>query len=258
MRPFRETDLYDPIRNYLTQNGYAVRSEVHGCDITATKDDELVVVELKRGFTIDLLVQAADRQRFADSVYLAIPVPKRLSRRDLTGSEWRGKLHLLRRLGLGLILVAILENSNTPVVVEVALHPVDEPKPRRKTKMRRAVLREAAGRSYDYNKGGSTGTKIVTAYREEAVFIACCLERDGALSPSQLRKRGASERAQRILRNNLYLWFDRRDRGIYSVRESALIHIAREYAHLAALCRQRMGETPNSAYTTPSDDEPLL
>ena len=37
----RESDLYPPIRAFLEDAGYLVRSEVKDCDVTATKDDEL-------------------------------------------------------------------------------------------------------------------------------------------------------------------------------------------------------------------------
>lgn len=61
-----ESDLYSPVRDYLQGLGYDVKGEVKGCDVTATRDGELIVVELKRGFTLELLYQAVDRQRVAD------------------------------------------------------------------------------------------------------------------------------------------------------------------------------------------------
>ena len=71
----RETDLYEPIRAYLEENGYEVHAEVAGCDVTAVKDGDLIVVELKRAVSLKLLTQAVDRQRAADSVYVAVPYP---------------------------------------------------------------------------------------------------------------------------------------------------------------------------------------
>ena len=53
-----ETDLYEPIRDYLVAQGYTVRGEVHDCDVTATKGEELIVVELKLRFNMELLYQA--------------------------------------------------------------------------------------------------------------------------------------------------------------------------------------------------------
>ena len=46
------------------------------------KGDELIVIELKKGFSTDLLIQATDRQRVTDSVYVALPAEGDLARRD--------------------------------------------------------------------------------------------------------------------------------------------------------------------------------
>ncbi|MGD0113094.1 MAG: hypothetical protein ABSD48_14630, partial [Armatimonadota bacterium] len=89
-RKLSETDLYRPVRDYLLAQGYIVRAEVNHCDITAVKGDELVVIELKKAFGTALLIQAAQRQRITDSVYVALP-KQRPSR------TWRGAQHLLRR-----------------------------------------------------------------------------------------------------------------------------------------------------------------
>ena len=41
----RETDLSQPVKNYLVSRGYRVQAEVKDCDIAARNDDELVIVE---------------------------------------------------------------------------------------------------------------------------------------------------------------------------------------------------------------------
>ena len=63
MDKLRESDLYAPVRDYLEGLGYEVRGEVRGCDIAAVRDGELIVVELKTGFTLELIYQALDRQQ---------------------------------------------------------------------------------------------------------------------------------------------------------------------------------------------------
>lgn len=205
----RETDLYGPVRDYLVAQGYTVRSEVQGCDITASKGDELIVVELKRAFSTTLLIQATRRQRIADAVYVALPRPTARHSR----SHWRGIEHLLRRLELGLILVSF---STGQPLVEVAFHPLPYER-KRDTRRRRAILQEAAGRSGEHNQGGSTRRKIVTAYREQVLFVACCLEKYGPLSPQQLCDLGASPKARSILSSNFYGWFERVGRGVYAL-----------------------------------------
>ena len=69
MDKLRESDLYAPVRDYLEGLGYEVRGEVRGCDIAAVRDGELIVVELKTGFTLELIYQALDRQRIADGTW---------------------------------------------------------------------------------------------------------------------------------------------------------------------------------------------
>ena len=93
IRPQYETELAQPVTAFLESQGYTVRSEVNGCDIVGVRGGQLVVVELKRNFTVTLLAQAADRQRVADAVYVALPRPAE----SLRGKRWRILRHLLRR-----------------------------------------------------------------------------------------------------------------------------------------------------------------
>ena len=68
-----EVDLYKPIQEYFLCEDYQVFGEVNDCDIAAIKDDEIVIIELKLTLSVDLLIQAAKRQRLTDQVYIAIP-----------------------------------------------------------------------------------------------------------------------------------------------------------------------------------------
>ena len=197
-QPITETDLYSPIAELLTAQGYTVRSEVQHCDITAVKGDELVVVELKRSFSIELLIQATRRQRITEAVYVALPRPK-WSRR------WVGIKHLLRRLELGLILVS--PNGRNPRV-EIAFHPLPFAR-KQQRRARAAVLREIESRSGDFNTGGSSRRKLMTAYREHALHIACCLEGGGPQTAVQLRAQGTGPKTYSILYRNVYGWFTR-------------------------------------------------
>jgi len=204
-----ETDLFEPVRAYLEAQGYTVRAEVKDCDITARKDDDLVIVELKRHFSTDLLIQATERQRISDSVYVAIPAPANMGRK----SRWPGITRVLRQLELGLIIVSL--DGPSPRV-EVVFHPT--PYQRRKRKRaRRAVIEEMAMRSGNYNMGGSTGKRLITAYRENAIHIACCLDAFGPMQPRQLRAMNTGPKTLTILSSNFYGWFQRVDRGVYTV-----------------------------------------
>ena len=180
-----------------------------GCDVTAVKGDEMIVIELKQTASLDLLIQAAQRQRVTDSVYVAVVKPAGRGWR-----RWRGIRHLLRRLQMGLIFV---DCAAAPPQVEVVFHPLPYDR-KRNRKARRAIIQEAAARYDDYNPGGSVGRKLITAYRERAIFVACCLDTFGPLAPRQLRAAGSGPKTLSILSNNFYGWFERVDRGIYAIK----------------------------------------
>ena len=205
----RETDLYAPIHDYLEAHGYTVRAEVNHCDITAKKDDDLIVIELKRQFDVPLLIQATARRRITDSVYVAFPAPDDLGPK----SRWQGIKRILRQLELGLILVFFAGNAPR---IEVVFHPLPFQAQKRK-QARRAVIREMDLRSGNYNQGGSTRTKLVTAYRENAIQIACCLDKLGPLSTRKLRDLGTGPKTASILYGNVYGWFERIGHGVYAI-----------------------------------------
>lgn len=211
-----ETDLYRPVHDYLVKQGYTVRSEVRHCDIAAVKGDDLIVIELKRAIGITLLAQAIERQKITDSVYVAVPRPANMRR-------WMGQTKsvqaLLRRLEIGLILVSSpIPHSaiRTPHSVQVLFHPVPYERRKRKS-VHRAVLTEINGRTGDFNEGGSCRRKLVTAYRENAIHIACCLSHHGPLSPKDLRALGTGDKTTSILYTNVYSWFERISKGLYAL-----------------------------------------
>ena len=118
MTEFKETDLYEPIRAFLEEEGYQVQAEVKHCDIAAEKNGRLVVVELKRAFGLKLVYQGLERQSLTDEVFVAIPRPKKGAREK----AWQDMLRLLKRLELGLLTVALDSPLKT---VDVVLTPAD-------------------------------------------------------------------------------------------------------------------------------------
>jgi len=215
----KEEDLYPPVKEYFEALGYKVNGEVKACDITALKEEELIIIELKKNLTVSLLTQAVIRQRTADLVYIAIPKPKKFK----INAKWKDSLHLLRRLELGLILVDIKKGLRT---VEVALEPV--PFDRNKSiqaskKKRKLLIKEIEGRKMDLNKGGSKGKKLVTAYREASILIATSLQQYGPLSTKELRELGSdNKKTTSILNQNYYGWFERVKKGVYKLTEKGL------------------------------------
>ncbi|MFP5108327.1 DUF2161 domain-containing phosphodiesterase [Neobacillus sp. C211] len=222
-KKLQEIDLYKPIQTYFLREGYEVYGEVKDCDIVAVKDEELVVIELKLTLSVDLLIQAAKRQRITDKVYVAIPKPKH----RLNSKRWTEKCHLIRRLELGLIVVSSPGKRGRSEIIF-------EPTPfiRRKNKRKRdSIMKEINGRSADYNVGGSNRTKIMTAYKENCIQIACYLENLGPLSPKMLNQLGSGKNTSSVLTKNYYGWFERIRRGIYVITEKGKEEI-KEYPEL--------------------------
>ena len=55
---------YPAVKHFLESAGFHVKGEVNGCDAVAVEDGEpqrLAIVEMKRGFSLDLLLQAVER-----------------------------------------------------------------------------------------------------------------------------------------------------------------------------------------------------
>jgi hypothetical protein len=211
-----EEDLCKPVSEFLLKQGYTVRSEVNYCDITALKENELIIIELKRNLSVDLLAQAVKRQKSADLVYIAVPKPKRI----IGSSKWKDICHLIRRLEMGLILVSF---KGKQTFIEVPIEPMYFDRDKSKTlnkKKKENIIKEINGRYLDLNVGGSTRKKLVTAYRENAIFIACCFNMFGALSPKELRSLGTdNKKTTAILSENHYGWFEKVKRGMYNIND---------------------------------------
>jgi hypothetical protein len=203
----RETELYLPVKQYLEKLGFAVRSEVRYCDLTAMKDDHLLIVELKTSFNLELVLQGVERKRICDDVYLAIPRP-----RNMRTKRWRKILRLCKALGLGLLTVSL---GGT---VEALCNPLIQP-PRKSPGPKGLLLREINGRSGDYNTGGSTGRPLVTAYREQALKVAQCVS-SGLQRPRDIAAATGDAKAGMVLQKNYYGWFERVERGIYCLSPS--------------------------------------
>lgn len=205
-----ETALFTPVKHYLESHGYAVNAEVKDCDVIATRDDELIVIELKTSANMQLLIQATARLKITDSVYVAVPMTTGGNRK-----HWTGVQRVIRRLELGLLVV-------TFGTLGASVTKLFDPLPyqnRKHGKGRREVIKEIADRSGEYNIGGSTRVKLITAYRENAILVATCLEQLGQASPRGLRQLGTGDKTPVILSKNHYGWFQRVDRGVYTITD---------------------------------------
>ncbi|MCX7709042.1 MAG: DUF2161 family putative PD-(D/E)XK-type phosphodiesterase [Clostridia bacterium] len=234
----REEDLYKPVYEYLTEQGYTVNSEVNDCDVTAIKDEQLIIVELKKSLNLELLIQAVKRQKLADGVYVAVPHPGK----SIFSSRWKDVCHLVRRLELGLMLVSLATKSSQ---VRIEFHPTEfdrQHSKRLNKKKRYGLIEEIRERHGDYNTGGSTRKKLVTAYKEKAIQIACAIDLYGQLKPKQLKLLGTDEKkTSAILLKNHYGWFKRLGNGFYGLSEAG-IQALKEHEQLTSLFKVELLE----------------
>lgn len=212
-----ETELYQPVKTFLTDQGYEVKAEVGAADIVACRGEEdPVIVELKTGFTLGLFHQAIARLAVTDAVYIA--VARGPGRRFQ--SALKNNLKLARRLGLGLLTVRLSDG-----LVEVHVDPA--PYAPRKSKQRKdRLLKEFARRVGDPNTGGSTRVTLVTAYRQDAMRCADHLNANGPSRGAEVASATGVARATRMMADDHYGWFERVERGIYGLTPKGKASVA--------------------------------
>jgi hypothetical protein len=207
----RETDLYAPLKAFLTRQGYTVKAEVGKVDIVAIRGQEdPVIVEMKTGFSLSLFHQCVERQSVSDHVYLAVP---RGSGKPFQKSLLANK-RLARRLGLGLITVQPNDG-----LVEIHQDPTPY-QPRKSTKRKVQLLRAFARLEGDPNQGGATRHGLVTGYRQDAIKCATYLVHTGAEKGALVAKATGVKTATSIMRDNHYGWFLKVETGVYDLTDA--------------------------------------
>jgi hypothetical protein len=204
----RETDLYVPLKSFLEDQGYEVKSEIGAADVVGQRgEEEPLIVEMKTGFTLSVVHQAIARQSISDIVYIAIPRGSGAAFRK----SLKANLSLCRRLGLGLITIRLQDGL-------VETHADPGPYAPRKSKRKKSdLLREFEKRTGDPNKGGSTRQGLMTAYRQDALRCLQVLSDQGATKAAQVSKIAGVEKARRLMADNHYGWFERVETGIYAL-----------------------------------------
>ncbi len=205
----KEEELYIPVKKLFEDMGYKVNAEVKGCDITATKADELIIIEMKKNLSVALLTQALERQKSGARVYVAVPTP-----RNYSVKTYADTMFLLKKLELGLIFVFLRGNHS---YAQIIAEPEEFYPPRKNYKRLNKIKTEIQGRTIDTNTGGVKGKKIATAYTEKCIHIACILDKYGPLNAPKLKVMGADEKCANILRMNAYGWFKKVGRGVYDI-----------------------------------------
>ncbi|RKF14203.1 hypothetical protein D6850_11665 [Roseovarius spongiae] len=211
-----ETELYAPVKTLFEARGYAVKGEIGGADLMARRDgEEPVIVELKSGFSLILLQQAAARQAITERVYVAVP-------RWSGKAGWRvfkGNIGLCRRLGIGVISVDLGEGA-------ARVHAEPGPfRPRRSKPRRAAMLREFDAREGDPTAGGTNG-QVMTAYRQDALRCAACLAEVETARGADVARASGVARATRIMADNHHGWFRRVAHGVYALSDAGAEMIA--------------------------------
>lgn len=227
----KEEELYSPIKTYYEKQGFTVKSEVLHCDLVAMKPDgsEAVVVEMKKTFNLALLLQGIERLRINDHVVLAVERNRKKS--GAHNQRFSDITELCRMLGLGLMTVTFFK-TKAPLI-EMLCEPGEMPtRGIRRTRQAR-LLREFRERSGDYNVGGSSGRKLVTAYREKALRAAYAMQQAGIVSPSKLAALTGNPQSALMLRSNYYGWFEKVGRGQYQLTAAGALALA-EYAEVIA------------------------
>jgi len=213
MSRVQETALYAPVKAHLEAAGYEVKAEVATADVVGLREDDLLLVELKTGFSLQLLHQAVMRQALSDLVYVAVP-------RWKGRAGWRAfkaNVDLCKRLGLGVLSVRLEDGF-------VQIHADPGPfKPRQSAPRRARLLSEFARREGDPNVGGSRG-RIVTAYRQDAARVVAHLVAQGPSRGAEVARATGVATATRIMAANYFGWFERVERGIYGLTPEGLAY----------------------------------
>ena len=203
-----ETDLYPPVKAFLEEQGYMVKSEVGAADVVAVRGAEApLIVELKLGFSLALVHQCVARLRVSETVYMCAARG--------TGKRFQASLKqmvtLCRRLGLGLMTVRLSDG-----LVQVHCDPGPyAPRPSKRKTVQ--LLKEFARRTGDPNVGGQVRSGLVTAYRQDALRLAVFLYEAGATKGADVAAATGVAQATRMMRDDHYGWFEKVDTGIYGL-----------------------------------------
>lgn len=211
-----EKDLFNPIKEYFEDLGYTCDGEVEDIDLYMEKDNESVAVELKQTLDFRSVQQAALRQKVADQVFIGIFKP-----RDLFSKSFKEKIYLLKRLGIGLIVVSkrslSVEIVNQPVICELSSFK------QHNTVKKKKLSKEFNSRRSKNNIGGVHATKLITSYREDALLVLDALmELGGESSTKEIKALSGIDKATSIMYDNHYGWFENTSKGRYGVTEAGL------------------------------------
>ncbi len=217
----KEYELFPVLKDYFLSQGYKVNAEVKDCDMTAIKDDELIIVEMKTSLNITVLYQALERKKLSPNVYIAIPRPKK----DYRKSKLKMK-NLISKLDLGLIVIDVV-NKGLEILVYPEINQTQRINNTKKTKL----LKEINNRSVDENIGGKNRTKVLTAYKELGIALCVVINSEGQVNTKTLREKyGFDKKTTQYLHTNFFRWYKKVGVATYELsKEGQEVLKASEY-----------------------------
>lgn len=213
----REYEMFPMVKEYFETLGYKVNAEVKSCDVTAIKDKELIIVEMKTSLNLTVVYQALERKKITPNVYIAVPKPKKSFNKSINKMK-----NLLSKLQIGLLIIDVVNKA----CVSYGEPSVDKSQ-RINSKKKAKIVKEIDMREVDNNLGGINKTKILTAYKEKGIAICVILENEKIVTTKILREKyGFDKDIAQYLRTNFYLWFVKSDRATYvlSPRGEAILN----------------------------------
>lgn len=206
--PRYEHELYEPVKKLLVRQGFRVQGEVKSLDVMGIKNEETVGVELKLAVNLKLILQAVDRLKLVDAVYIALPQASLKAQK----SQYPLLIGLLRKLEIGLITV---QGDQAVVVVEAK--PFHTEQSRLRNRRRSAsLIKEFLGRGDVEQRGGVQGQRM-TAYRLRVIKLQQAMQPEALYTPKQLKQLTGIDDAYSIVHHNYYGWFKKVKRGHYAL-----------------------------------------
>ncbi len=204
----KEYEMFPMIKSYFESLGYKVNAEVKDCDVTAVKDDELIIIEMKTSLNITVLYQALERKRVTPFVYIAVPKPKKNYRKSLQKMK-----NLLSKLQMGLLIIDVINGACVSF-----LDPEVDMSQRQNHVKKAKIVKEISKREIDENLGGVSKTKILTAHKELGIALCVVIEKEGVVTSKVLRdKYGFDKDVNIYLHRNFHRWYKKVGKATYEL-----------------------------------------